>query len=158
MKNDRLLLERVSSEIKSDLTKIQNLKEEYQKFQDKYPVIDEFLLRTKASFIADFYMGVEKIFKIIASELNGGLPKGDDWHKRLLFDMTIKISGRSIVISKELYVNLLKFLGFRHVVRHAYGFEIDEVKLNDLNEIFMHTLDRFVEEVKVFAEKLPASK
>ena len=47
-------------------------------FLEKYPSLDRYLLRTKASFLADFYMGVERIFKIIAEELNGGTPKGED--------------------------------------------------------------------------------
>jgi hypothetical protein len=153
MKNDVLLLELVASEIKSDIKKIVDLKSEFQKFQDKYPVMDEFLLRSKASFLADFYMGIENIFKVIANELNGGLPKGDDWHKRLIFDMTIKISGRPIVISKDLYANLLKFQGFRHI-RHTYGFEIDETKLNDLTILFIPTLDRFVDEVNIFIDNI----
>jgi len=55
--------------------------------------MDTYLLRAKASFMADFYMGVENIFRTISEELNGGVPRGDGWHKRLL---TWKIFLREI--------------------------------------------------------------
>ena len=90
--------------------------------------------------MADFYMGVEKIFKLIIEELNGGAPRGEGWHKRLLHTMSLEIKGsRPAVISNELYADLLKFLGFRHVVRQAYGFQLDEKKLDDLEKIFQKT-------------------
>jgi hypothetical protein len=82
--------------------------------------------KAKASFFADFYMSVERISILIASELNGGIPKGEDWHKRLLLDMSLTIGERPPVLSKKLYEELLKFLGFRHVIRHAYGFDLNE--------------------------------
>lgn len=92
--------------------------------------MDVYLLRAKASFMADFYMGVEKIFRLIGEELNGGLPKGEVWHKKLLRNMTLEIKGvRPAIISDELYQDLVKFLGFRHVVRQAYGFQLDENNL-----------------------------
>ena len=82
--SDELIIERIISEIKEETGSIIVLSNEYKNFLEKYPLLDRYLLRTKASFLADFYMGVERIFKIIAEELNGGTPKGEDWHKRLL--------------------------------------------------------------------------
>ncbi len=122
----------------------------YHHFLQKYVYMDKYLLRVKASFLADFYMGVERIFKIIAVELNGGTPKGEDWHKRLLLDMSINIGGRNPVISKELYGNLLKFLGFRHIVRQIYGFELDEKKLDEIASIFESVMDELIREIKKF--------
>ncbi len=116
--------------------------------------MDKYLLRTKASFLADFYMGVERISQIIAAEINGGTPKGEDWHKRLLLDMSLNIGGRSPVISKKLYGNLLKFLGFRYFVRQAYGFDLDEKKLEELAAIFELALGEFISEVEEFCNFL----
>jgi hypothetical protein len=36
------------------------------------------------------------------------------------------------MLSDALYDKLLPFLGFRHVFRHAYGFELDPVRVREL--------------------------
>jgi hypothetical protein len=57
---------------------------------------------------------------------------------------------RPPVISQKLYLDLLKFLGFRHVVRQAYGFQLDVKKLDELGKIFPRTWKRFSHEIKQF--------
>ena len=99
-------------------------------------------------------MGVERIFKIIAEELNGGTPKGEDWHKRLLLDMNLNIGERPPVISRELHGSLLMFLGFRHVVRQVYGFELDEKRLEALSVHFEPVLEKFIKEREAFCQFL----
>jgi hypothetical protein len=156
MKKDELFLKRIKTEILAELAQVAQLMDEYSDFVMKYSErMDIFLLRAKASFMADFYMGVEKIFKLIIEELNGGAPRGEGWHKRLLHTMSLEIKGsRPAVISNELYADLLKFLGFRHVVRQADGFQLDEKKLDDLEKIFQKTWKRFSREVKAFCSFL----
>ena len=152
MNKDELFLKRIRTELLSELEDISHLIEEYKGFLAKYSGnMDNYLLRVKASFMADFYMGVEKIFKLIVEEINGGAPRGEGWHKRLLHTMSLEIEGlRPPVISKELYLDLLKFLGFRHVVRQAYGFQLDMKKLEELEKIFLNTWRRFSREIKKF--------
>lgn len=156
MKKDGFFLKRTRTEILSELEEVSRLMDEYDDFVSKYSGhMDMYLLRVKASFMADFYMGVEKIFKIIVEELNGGTPRGEGWHKRLLHTMAIEIKGiRPAVISKEAYLDLLKFLGFRHVVRQAYGFQLDEKKLGELEKIFKKIWKRFSREIKKFCDFL----
>lgn len=148
--SDELIIERIISEIREEIGSLIVLKDEYKNFLEKYPSLDKYLLRTKASFLADFYMGVERIFKIIAEELNGGAPKGEDWHKRLLLDMSLNIGERRPVISRELQGRLLMFLGFRHVVRQVYGFELDEKRLEALSIHFEPVLEQFIREIEDF--------
>jgi hypothetical protein len=156
MKKDELFLKRISTELLSELEHMSRLMDEYNDFIGRYSKhMDIYLSRVKASFMADFYMGTEKIFKIIIEELNGGVPRGEGWHKRLLHTMAIEIKGiRPAVISNRLYQDLLKFLGFRHVVRQAYGFQLDEKKLEDLEKIFLKTWKRFSREIKRFCNFL----
>jgi hypothetical protein len=160
MKKDELFLKRVASEIRNELDRIAQLMGEYHDFLDKYSKhMDVYLLRVKASYLADFYMGVEKIFEIVIEELNGGAPKGDAWHKRLLHAMTLEMKGtRPPVVTNALYQDLLKFLGFRHVVRQAYGFQLDEKKLAELEGIFDGTWRRFSREIKKFCDLLEGKK
>jgi hypothetical protein len=152
MKKDELFLKRVGAELLSELGQVARLMDEYQAFGDKYSDrMDEYLLRVKASFMADFYMGAERIFAVIAEELDGGAPRGEGWHKRLLHSMSLEVNGvRPPVISAELYADLLSFLGFRHVVRQAYGFQLDEKKLEELEKVFPRTWKRFSGEIKKF--------
>lgn len=125
MKKDELFLKLMAAEIRVELDRISRLMNEYHDFLGKYSKhMDMHLLRVKASYMADFYMGVEKIFEIVIEELNGGAPKGEAWHKRLLQAMMLEVKGiRPAVISHDLYGDLIQFLGFRRVVRQAYGTE-----------------------------------
>lgn len=156
MKKDELFLKRIKTEILAELGQVSKLMDEYGDFVNKYSdQMDIYLLRVKASFMADFYMGVEKIFKLIVEELNGGTPRGEGWHKRLLHTMALEVKGiRPAVISNELYLDLLKFLGFRHVVRQAYGFQLDVKKLEELEKIFKKTWKRFFMEIRKFGNFL----
>ena len=160
MKKDELFLTRVAAEIRVELDRISRLMKEYRDFLDKYSKhMDMHLLRVKASYMADFYMGVEKIFELVIEELNGGAPKGEAWHKRLLQAMTLEVKGiRPAVISHALYEALIQFLGFRHVVRQAYGFQLDERKLAELEGLFDGTWRRFSREIKKFCDLLEGKK
>ena len=152
MKKDELFLKRVRTELLSEIEQISRLMDEYSDFLHKYSDhMDVYLLRVKASFMADFYSGIEKIFNIIVEELNGGAPRGEGWHKRLLHTMSLETKGiRPAVISNRLYMDLLKFLGFRHVFRQAYGFQLDKVKLEELEKIFIKTWKKFSQEIIKF--------
>ncbi len=160
MKKDDLLLKRTSAEILAELNRLSKLMDEYKQFISEYSGhMDKYLMRVKASFMADFYMGVEKIFEIIVEELNGGAPRGEAWHKRLLHTMTLEIKGvRPPVISDALHQNLMKFLGFRHVVRQAYGFQLDGQKMDELESIFETTWERFLRELKKFCSFLEGKR
>ena len=155
MNDDEILVRRIVSEINAELSNIHRLCDEYNEFLNKYKTVDKYLLRVKASYLADFYMGIERIFQIIATEIDGGIPQGEEWHKRLLLNMTIDIEGvRPPVISPALYNNLRLFLGFRHVVRQAYGFQLDESKLEELVSSFEDTVRSFSSEVTKFCDTL----
>src|SRR6056297_3065876 len=114
------------SEIKSERKRLQNLVEELQervnKIEGKPNGVE---LRAVASILHDYYTGLEKIFRLIALELDGDLPSGEDWHKRLLDRMAAKIEDlRPPVIDGELKEQLAEYLRFRHLFRHMYGFEL----------------------------------
>ena len=90
-------------------------------------------LRGLANLLHDFYTGIEKVFKRIAPELNGGLPEGDAWHRRLLENMALDIPGvRPAVLRSATAASLDEFLRFRHLVRNIYGFELLPDRLIDL--------------------------
>jgi hypothetical protein len=80
----------------------------------------------------NFYTGCERIFRLVAAELNGALPEGFDWHKRLLERMGAEREERPALLSPNTVQDLHEFLAFRHVVRNVYGFELDSVRVERL--------------------------
>lgn len=115
------------SEIESERRDLDNLVEEMESLRDQ---LDEeptrIELRAAGSILHDFYTGLEKIFRLIALELDGNLPSGDEWHKRLLDRMAVEIEDvRPPVIDGSLKERLSEYLRFRHLFRHIYGFELN---------------------------------
>ena len=82
-------------------------------------------VRAAGSVIHDFYTGVEKIFRRIATRVDHDLPTGEDWHVQLLQRMTVPLEGiRPQVIDEPLERNLEEYLRFRHLFRNVYGFAL----------------------------------
>jgi hypothetical protein len=73
-----------------------------------------------------FYTGAENIFKDIAKTIDGELPQGSDWHKKLLLQMACEIpETRKSVIGSETRHCLEEYRAFRHIVRSVYTFKLD---------------------------------
>ena len=89
-------------------------------------------LSALAALLHSFYTGVENIFKRIAIELDGEVPRGEAWHRELLDAMTRPTKNRAAVISESLRDTLSEYLAFRHVFRQAYSFDLRWDKMSDL--------------------------
>ena len=80
-----------------------------------------------------FYSGVERIFALIAENLDDSMPQGENWHALLLEQMTrIVMNVRPAVISKSVRRQLDEYRGFRHIVRNVYTYHLDPLKLGKL--------------------------
>jgi len=90
MKTSAMLLMRMAGEIESELAGLEALRLEYLALPAEAA---SYILRAKASIFHDFYTAVERAMRLVAEELNGGVPKGDQWHKQLLIDMTLDLEG-----------------------------------------------------------------
>jgi hypothetical protein len=67
--------------------------------------------------VHDFYAGLERMFRRIATEIDSSSPTGSDWPRDLLHQMTTEIPGlRPAVISFETTQAFDDHLRFRHVV------------------------------------------
>ncbi len=138
---------RVIAEIEEEISNLRILAEEFQNLKED----NRFYLRIASSIFHDFYSGVEKIFKKIAEDLNGGLPNSDNWHKELLHEMSMEITElRPVVIQKDTEEKLLEFLKFRHLSRNNYGFSLKKEKMTHLFEAFPITLEQFSLELSSF--------
>lgn len=112
----------------------------------------------------NFYTGCERIFHLVASELNGTAPTGFDWHKRLLERMGVEREGRPALLSPDAVRDLREFLSFRHVVRNIYGFELDPERVEQMAarypqawHLFEADVRRFVAWLQAVAEQLAES-
>jgi hypothetical protein len=111
--------------------------------------------RAKGSILHDFYNTCERVFEIIARRINGGLPESEQWHKKLLYQMTIEVkNSRPSIISKKLAAELDEYLSFRHLFRNIYGFELESDRLDRLVDKFAKTAKSFQKEIRAFLKKL----
>lgn len=144
---------RLKANIEKELNELAKLKDEKDglNLESAHP-------RTVGSVLHDFYTGMERIFSRIAKELEGGLPKGEDWHKELLDDMALELEDvRPALISGELRENLEEYLRFRHLFRSVYGFVIRGEKLRPLVDNFDTIFSEFKDSMarfNLFLDKL----
>ena len=122
MKNNYSILK---SEIYAELVKLKKVTNDidslFRNLEDKAPSLIE--LSAMATFLHNFYSGIENIMKKIATTIDNNVPHGVSWHTDLLKRMAIDIDGvRKNVFSEDLINNLTDYLSFRHVFIHSYGF------------------------------------
>ena len=102
---------------------------------------DKFYLDSVALNLHSFYTALERVFELIAANVDQTRPKGDNWHQELLRQMASEIElVRPAVISKEVRNMLDEYQGFRHIVRNVYSYQLSQVKMaplvNKLPEVF----------------------
>ena len=95
-----------------------------------------------ATFIHNFYNGVENILKRISSYRQMETKVSPTWHKDLL-----KASSEARIISDESYLVLSNYLSFRHFFIHAYSFILRWEELKPLVDELGNTLSQFKKEV-----------
>ena len=123
------------TDIESQLAPLRRLEDEIQRAQmaiQQDAAHADFFYKSLALDLHNFYTGCERIFQLIASELNGAVPTGQDWHRRLLSRMRTAYKERPAVITTETARSLEEYLAFRHVVRNIYGFELDPQRVERL--------------------------
>lgn len=107
-----------------------------------------------------FYAGLERIFQLIAIELDGGTLGGEAWHLELLQQMTLDVPDvRPPVLRPETAKELDEYRKFRHLIRNIYATNIDPVRvgqlvtrLPDLQPSLRQDLDAFVDFLAALAQ------
>jgi hypothetical protein len=149
----------LAADLSMELKRLSYLEQEIQQIQGEIQRDAErakWFYELQALKLHNFYTGCERIFSLIASELNGGLPSGFDWHKRLLQRMSMEYGDRPPVLSAQTAKQLEEFLGFRHVVRNVYGFELDMERVQRLLERYGDTWTKFEADLQWFIQWLVA--
>lgn len=94
------------------------------KKQTEFTVIE---LSAIATFLHNFYNGVENIFKRISKYKQFQLSPSETWHKDML-----NMVRDNKVIDEKLYERLYDYLMFRHMFIHSYSFQLEWGKLKPL--------------------------
>jgi len=111
---------------------------------------DEILVRR---IVSEIHAELSNILRL-RDEYNEFINKYKSVDKYLLRVKASYLGVRPPVISSNLYNSLRLFLGFRHVVRQAYGFQLDESKLEELVSSFEDTVKNFSSELTKFCDIL----
>jgi len=125
MKNKyKELVEQISDEILHLEHSFQRILKEWQ-----YAITDQDKQDSHIDSVAlnlqSFYTGIERLFRLIAKNIDRSLPSGESWHSDLLKQMTTDLAGiRPAVIKGNSITILDELLGFRHRVRNIYAFEL----------------------------------
>jgi hypothetical protein len=94
---------------------------------------DDYYIDSVALNLHGLYSSIEKIFIIIAENIDNELPDGKDWHIKLIEQMIKEVKNtRPAIISKELAGKLDEYRGFRHIVRNVYSYNFKAEKIDKL--------------------------
>ncbi len=143
----------VALDVEVELGQLTRLTAEVEKVNlliAELPDLADLLYENQGLKLHNFYTGCERIFRIVASELNGALPDGYDRHKRLLARMAVAPEGRPAVISSKTARSLEKYLSFRHIVRNIYGYELEAERIAQLVAQQAAVWQEFDSEVRTF--------
>ena len=97
------------------------------------------------------------MFKEISFTFENKIERNSGYHKNLLIRMKIAIPGiRPGVLSKDSYLVLGELMGFRHVFRHEYNYNLTPDKMEILRKKMLDqkaTIDSDINIFKQFLEE-----
>jgi hypothetical protein len=121
----------------------------------EHPDHNDLFIDAAALNLHDFFAGLERAFQQIASTVDGNMPSGRDWHRKLLEQMQADLPDlRPTVLSEEIVHSLDEFLRFRHVVRNVYAFQFDPARIERLVEQMRPVFNQVKAELQVFSKFL----
>jgi HepT-like protein len=149
-------LAHVANRIRSELAELEEVVrrvEEGWKRADRSG--DDYYLDGVALNLHGLYSGLERIFEVIALNVDGRKPEGENWHQELLRQMSTEIlEMRPAVISESSDGALNEYRGFRHVVRNIYTYTFNRVKMRKLVEEAPGLFNQVRAELLAFADFL----
>jgi hypothetical protein len=90
-------------------------------------------LNSVALNLHGFYSGLERIFELIAAELDGTRLGGERWHVELLKQMTLDLPNlRPPVLNANTAAHLDEYRKFRHLIRNLYTTNIVPAEMEKL--------------------------
>jgi uncharacterized protein YutE (UPF0331/DUF86 family) len=105
--------------------------------------------------IHNLYCSVEDLLKLIAGSFENHVGSGGDWHRVLLLRLSQPVENiRPALLSDNSLEVMNKLRSFRHLVRHAYGTDIEltqlQVNLTSAQKLY----ELINQDIEAFIEKL----
>ncbi len=150
----------ISDRIRQELNKIHQAFQQLEMFMvelnsNKQPIYREAIVNSIALNLHGIYTGIERIFEVIATEIDLSLPTGNKWHRDLLDQMAVNIPDvRKEVITEETRTTLDELRRFRHVIRSAYSFQLDQQKVLNVVNDFFDCYPNLTQELQLFCDYL----
>ncbi|HXF86607.1 MAG TPA: hypothetical protein VNK49_14595 [Anaerolineales bacterium] len=148
----------LAGRIRRELDDLKRVLERAQRAMDaarRNPQDADLYLDSAALNLHDAYSGLERLFKQIATVVDGSLPPGAEWHRDLLDQMGIDLPQvRPPVLSRATIQLLDEYLRFRHVVRNVYAFSFDVARVGRLVESLSANFNQISDELLAFADFL----
>ncbi len=146
-------LREIALDIENELARLSQLEAQIKTVEaeiNNNPHLANIFYESLALKLHNFYTGCERIFQIVASELNGGLPSSYDWHRRLLTRMATQQDRHPALLTKKTAQGLGEYLAFRHVVRNIYGFELESQRVATLVRKYYQIWHSFDQDLRNF--------
>jgi hypothetical protein len=105
-----------------------------------------------ALILHSFYNGIENILVLIYKNNGIGLPVGNKWHIELLDRAFTTTENEKTIFRNELQEPLNEYLKFRHFIRHAYGFQLEWERMEDLAKELDSIWIKVKEDITTFIE------
>jgi hypothetical protein len=144
------------ADIGRELENVRRLVAEAEEWKPQLPEWpDAVRVRTAGGILHDFYCGVERIFRHVATRIDQDLPSGPDWHVQLLQRMGTDIETvRPALLDHETVQQLDEYLRFRHLFRNVYGFDLGWDRCQELLESLPMAFEGLAEKLAAFDEFL----
>jgi hypothetical protein len=129
-------LKHLAMRIRNELPEIEHtLKRAMEGIKRAKQTGDDYYLDGVALNLHSFYSGIERIFELIAVNVDDIRPEGENWHQTLLMQMAEEMTGvRPAVISDSVRLGFDEYRGFRHIVRNVYTYKFDSARIEKLTE------------------------
>jgi hypothetical protein len=124
--------------------------------QKKDPIGSD--LDSAALLLHSFYNGIEKILEFIFKDSKERVTESANSHKELLDKAFVSNANRKQIFKNELQEPLNKYLGFRHFIRHTYGFQVEWSRMENLIKNLESVWGKVKESVTNFINPQPDSQ
>lgn len=116
---------------------------------------DEVTKIAMGGLLHSFYNGIERIMLKIVKSFEKEVPTGPGWHVDLLKRARIGISNiRPALWTPSMADVLIDYMGFRHIFRSSYGFELKLDKMLPLLTNVENTLWKLRQEIDIFFNRI----
>jgi len=128
------LAQRIRTEME-DLERTQAIIQRHWHSARSASVDPDAYLNSVALNLHSWYSGLERVFELIALELDGGTLGGEAWHTELLRQVALDLPNvRPPVIQSETAMHLDEYRKFRHRIRNIYATSLDPDRMQSLVE------------------------